>query len=115
MLTMEGWTNTMTIEYLINKLDENKFAIELKSAENKIAINDLLDNLKTIKEEYQSKRASHIAYDYMPRFLLEGFKYYAEFEVSKGYIDFIMYLITTKLENINKLEGCLTLQYEGAN
>ena len=104
----------MTIEYLINKYDENKFAIELKDAENKIAIDDLLDNLKTIKEEYQSKYNSFIVYDYKPS-CTTGFKYYAEFEVSRRYIDFIMYLITSKLDNINKLEGCLTLQYEGVN
>ena len=114
MLTMEGWTNTMTIEYLINKYDENKFAIEFKSAKDKMAIDELLDNLKGIKEEYQSKYNSYIVYDYEPA-CIAGFKYYAEFEVSKVYIDFIMYLITTKLDSINKLEGCLTLQYEGAN
>ena len=104
----------MTIEYNINKYDNDKFAIELKNAENKISIDNLLDNLKVIKEEYQSKYNRYVVYDYMPR-CLEGFKYYAEFEVSKRYIDFIMYLITTKLDNINKLEGCLTLQYEGVN
>lgn len=114
MLTMEGWTNTMTIEYLVNKCDENKFAIELKDAKSKIAIDDLLDNLKATKEEYQSKYNRYVVYDYQPS-CIQGFKYYAEFEVSRRYIDFIMYLITTKLENINKLEGCLTLQYEGAN
>ena len=104
----------MTIEYLINKYDENKFAIELKDAENKIAIDDLLDNLKTIKEEYQSKYNRFIVYDHKPS-CTTGFKYYAEFEVSRRYIDFIMYLITSKFDNINKLEGCLTLQYEGVN
>lgn len=114
MLTMEGWMNTMTIEYTINKYEESKFAIELKNAKDKIAIDELLDNLKGIKEEYQSKYNSYIVYDYKPA-CIAGFKYYAEFEASKVYIDFIMYLITTRLNNINKLEGCLKLQYEGAN
>ncbi len=106
----------MTIEYSINKYESDKFTIELKNAKDRIAIDNLLDNLKAIKEEYQSKYNRFIAYDYIPR-CFEGFKYYAEFEVSKGYIDFIMYLITTKLDNINKLEGCLQLEYttEGVN
>ena len=113
----EKMLNTATndlAEYLINKYESDKFAIELKSAEDKIAINNLLDNLKVIKEEYKSKYNNYIVYDYEP-LCVQGFKYYAEFEVSKVYIDFIMYLITTKLDNINKLEGCLTLQYEGVN
>ena len=104
----------MTIEYLINKYESDKFAIELKNAEDKIAIDDILNSLKVIREKYKSNYISNIVYDYKP-VRLEGFKYYAEFEVSKIYIDFIMYLITTKLDNINKLEGCLTLQYEGVN
>lgn len=114
MLTMEGWTNTMTIEYSVNKYESNKFAIELENAEDKIAIDELLDNLKMIREEYQSIYNRDIVYDYEP-FYTQGFKYYSEFETSERYIDFIMYLITTRLDNINKLEGCLTLQYEGVN
>lgn len=106
----------MTIEYNINKYDNDKFAIELKNAENKIVIDDLLDNLKAIKEEYQSKYNRYVVYDYSPS-CIQGFKYYAEFETSRRYIDFIMYLITKRLDNINKLEGCLQLEYttEGVN
>ena len=106
----------MTIEYLINKDDENKFAIEFKSAIHKKAIDDLLGNLKVIREEYQSKYNSYVVYDYEPSSIV-GFKYYAEFEISRRYMDFIMYLITTKLDNINKRERCLQLEYttEGAN
>ena len=106
----------MTIEYLINKYDKNKFAIEFKNAIHKKAVDDLLYNLKVIREEYRSKYNNYIVYDYEP-FTIDGFKYYAEFEVSRRYIDFIMYLITTKLDNINKLEGCLQLEYttEGVN
>ena len=85
---MEGWMNTMTIEYLINKYDKNKFAIEFKSAIYKKAIDDLLNNLKIIKEEYQSKYNSYVVYDYEPS-SIAGFKYYAEFETSRRYIDFI--------------------------
>ena len=106
----------MTIEYSINKYESDKFAIELKKAMHKETIYDLLDSLKIIREEYKSRYNNYIVLDHEPVHI-DGFKYYAEFEVSKRYIDFVMYLITTKLDNINKLEGCLQLEYttEGAN
>ena len=114
MSTMEGWTNTMTIEYSINKYEGDKFAIKLEVATHRKTIDNLIGNLKPIREEYRSKYNNYIVYDYEPK-CIAGFKYYAEFEVSERYIDFVMYLITTRLDNINKLEGCLTLQYEGVN
>lgn len=106
----------MTIEYNINKYESDKFAIELKEATHKKIIYDLLCSLKLIREEYQSIHNRYVSFDYEP-ICPDGFKYYAEFEVSKRYIDFIMYLITKRIDNINKLEGCLQLEYttEGVN
>lgn len=106
----------MTIEYNINKYESDKFAIEFKEAIYKKTVDDLLGSLKVIREEYRSKYNRYLVYDHEP-VCTDGFKYFAKFEVSKRYIDFIMYLITTKLDNINKLEGCLQLEYttEGVN
>ena len=114
MLITEGWIFNMTIEYVINKVLNHRFKIKLDDANNKSIINDLIDNLNVMEELYQSRYNDYIVYDSEPG-CLNGFRYIAEFEVTERYIDFIMYLIQKRIDDINKLEGCLMLQYKGVN
>lgn len=108
--------NNMSIEYSINKYSNNRFEIELNNAMDRYIIDDLIDNMKIIQESYISKYNKYVVYDFAPA-CIDGFKYSAQLEVSERYIDFMIYLITTRINNINKLEGCLQLEYvtEGVN
>lgn len=111
---MEGWMNTMTIEYLINKESDELFTLKLLNDKNCEVILDYVRALASTEiETWTSKRNTYIVYDHRPSF--GNYEYNGMFRTSNKMIDFYMYLIQKRIDDINKLEGCLTLQYEGAN
>lgn len=117
MLTMEGWMNTMTIEYLINKESNELFTLKLLNDKGCDAILEYVKGLASIETEtWTSRYQRYISYDRRPPFSNSGdYEYEGTFRASNKTIDFYMYLIQKRIDDINKLEGCLTLQYEGAN
>lgn len=117
MLTMEGWTNTMTIEYLINKESNEQFTLKLLNDKDCDVILEYAKELASIETEtWTSRRQKYIVYNRRPTFLIAGgYEYEGVFRASNKIIDFYMYLIQKRIDDINKLEGCLTLQYEGVN
>ena len=117
MLTMEGWTNTMTIEYLINKESDELFILKLPNDKDCEVILEYVKGLAaTEAEEWTSRHQRYISYDRRPPFSNSGnYEYNGIFRTSNKMIDFYMYLIQKRIDDINKLEGCLTLQYEGVN
>lgn len=113
---MEGWTNTMTIEYLINKESNELFTLKLLNDKGCDAILEYARGLASTEiETWTSKRQAYIVYDHRPSF--GNYEYNGMFRTSNKMIDFYMYLIQKRIDNINKLEGCLQLEYttEGAN
>ena len=111
---MEGWTNTMTIEYLINKENDEQFTLKLLDDKDCDAILEYARGLvSTEAETWTHKRKRYIVYDHRPP--LGNYEYEGIFRASNKMIDFYMYLIQKRIDDINKLEGCLTLQYEGVN
>lgn len=117
MLTTEGWTNTMTIEYLINKESNEQFTLKLLNDKDCEVILGYAKELATMEtEEWKSKYNSYVVYDYEPfEAYSGGFKFTGVFRASSKIIDYYMYLIQKRIDDINKLEGCLVLQYEGEN
>lgn len=114
---MEGWMNTMTIEYLINKESNELFTLKLPSDKDCEVILEYVRGLASTEiETWTSRHQRYIVYDHRPNFpISEGYEYAGMFRVSSKIIDFYMYLIQKRINDINKLEGCLILQYEGAN
>lgn len=117
MLTTEGWTNTMTIEYLINKESNELFTLKLLNDKDCEVILEYVKELaSTETETWTSRRQKYIVYNQRPTFSNSGnYEYEGIFRASNKIIDFYMYLIQKRIDDINKLEGCLTLQYEGVN
>ena len=117
MLTMEGWTNTMTIEYLINKESNELFTLKLPNDKDCDAVLEYVRELASIEAEtWTNKRLKYITYSQRPAIRNAGpYEYEGVFRASSKVIDFYMYLIQKRIDDINKLEGCLTLQYEGVN
>lgn len=117
MLTTEGWTNTMTIEYLINKESNELFTLKLLNDKDCEVILEYVKELaSTEAETWTSRRQKYIVYNQRPTFSNSGnYEYEGIFRASNKIIDFYMYLIQKRIDDINKLEGCLTLQYEGVN
>ena len=104
----------MTIEYLINKENDEQFTLKLLNDKDCDAILEYVKELaSTEAETWTHKRQRYIVYDYRPSF--GEYEYEGIFRASNKMIDFYMYLIQKRIDDINKLEGCLTLQYEGAN
>lgn len=114
---MEGWMNTMTIEYLINKESNELFTLELLNDKGCEVILEYVKELATTETEmWKSVFNNYVMYDYEPIGTYNGnFKFIGTFKTSSKLIDYYMYLIQKRIDDINKLEGCLTLQYEGAN
>ena len=111
---MGGWMNTMTIEYLINKESDEQFTLKLPNDKDCDVVLTYVKELAfTETETWTSKRKRYIVYDYRPSF--GDYEYEGTFRASNKIIDFYMYLIQKRIDDINKLEGCLTLQYEGVN
>ena len=104
----------MTIEYLINKENNEQFTLKLLNDKGCDAILEYVRGLVSVEiETWTSKRQRYIVYDHRPSF--GDYEYDGMFRTSDKIIDFYMYLIQKRIDDINKLEGCLTLQYEGAN
>lgn len=109
--------NTMTIEYLINKESNELFILKLPNDKDCEVILEYVKGLAaTEAEEWTSRHQRYISYDHRPPFSNSGnYEYEGVFRTSNKVIDFYMYLIQKRIDDINKLEGCLTLQYEGVN
>ena len=105
------------IEYSLFKVPEDKrIIIRLEEAQYAdIILNARLDRCKIVSQKYKSKRNSYIEYDEKPH-ITDGFKYLATLEFySEDYMEFYYYDLTSKLDLINHLEGCLKLDYEGSS
>ncbi len=105
------------IEYSLFKIPEDKrIIIKLEEAQYAdLILNARLDKCKIVSQKYKSKHNSYIEYDEQP-FVLKGFKYSVTLEFySEDYMEFYYYDLTSKLDLINHLEGCLKLEYEGSN
>lgn len=107
----------MTIEYLINKDGDEQFTLKLLNDKDCEMILEYVRGLASAETEtWTSRRQKYIVYDQRPTFLIAGgYEYEGLFRASNKIIDFYMYLIQKRIDDINKLEGCLTLQYEGVN
>ena len=107
----------MTIEYLINKESNEQFTLKLLNDKGCDAILEYVKELaSTETETWTSRHQRYISYDCRPPFSNSGnYEYEGVFRTSNKVIDFYMYLIQKRIDDVNKLEGCLTLQYEGAN
>lgn len=107
----------MTIEYLINKESDEQFTLKLLNDKDCEVILEYAKELATMEtEEWICVHNNYIVYDYEPIGAYSGsLKFIGIFRASNKIIDFYMYLIQKRIDDINKLEGCLTLQYEGAN
>lgn len=107
----------MTIEYLINKESSEIFILKILNDKDCDAVLEYARELASIEAEtWTNKRLKYMVYNQRPAIRnAGGFEYEGIFRTSNEMIDFCMYLIHKRIDNINKLEGCLTLQYEGAN
>ena len=107
----------MTIEYLINKESDEQFTLKLLNDKDCNSVLEYAKELASIETEtWTSRHQRYIVYDHRPTFpISEGYEYAGMFRTSSKIIDFYMYLIQKRIDDINKLEGCLTLQYEGVN
>ena len=107
----------MTIEYLINKDSDELFTLKLPSDKDCEVILEYVKELaSTETETWTNRHQRYISYDRRPPFSNSGnYEYEGTFRASNKIIDFYMYLIQKRIDDINKLEGCLTLQYEGVN
>lgn len=114
---MEGWTITMTIEYVINKENYEQFTLKLLNDKDCEVILAYVKELATIEsEEWASVFQNYITYDFEPFGAYAGnFKFTGTFKASSKIIDYYIYLIQKRIDDINKLEGCLMLQYKGVN
>ena len=105
------------IEYSLFKIPEDKrIVIRLEEAQYAdLILNARLDRCKIVSQKYKSKRNSYIEYDEQP-YVIDGFEYSVILEFcSEDYMEFYYYDLTSKLDLINRLEGCLELEYEGSN
>lgn len=105
------------IEYSLIKIpQDDKIIIKLEEAEYaKLILDARLDKCKLVSQKYKSRYNSYIEYDEQP-FITEGFTYTCTLEFySEDYMEFYYYELTSKLDLINHLEGCLQLEYEGSN
>lgn len=105
------------IEYNIKKSPEyRQITITLEKEKYKdLILNARLDRCRIIKQEWQSNYNRYVVYDTQPYNPL-GFKYTCVLEFSsEDYMEFYYYDLTSKLDLINHLEGCLKLEYEGSN
>ena len=109
--------NTMTIEYLINKESNELFTLKLLNDKDCDAVLEYAKELVSIESEtWTHKRLKYMVYSQRPAIRnAVGYEYEGLFRASNKMIDFYMYLIQKRIDDINKLEGCLTLQYEGVN
>ena len=105
------------IEYDIKKSPERRqIIITLEKEKYKdLILNARLDRCKIIEQQWQSIYNSYVILDSQPRNPL-GYRYTCILEFSsEDYMEFYYYDLTSKLDLINYLEGCLKLDYEGSN
>ena len=105
------------IKYSLFKIPEDKrMIIKLEEARYAdLILNARLDRCRIVSQKYKSKSNSYIEYDEQPYFI-DGFEYSVILEFySEDYMEFCCYDIQAKLDLINRLEGCLELEYEGSN
>lgn len=105
------------IEYDIMKIPMFKqITITLEEEKYKdLILNARLDKCKIISQEWQSIYNSYVTYNYLP-VCPESFKYTCTLEFSsEDYMEFYYYDLTSKLDLINHLEGCLQIEYTGGD
>lgn len=107
----------MTIEYVINKDSEEQFTLKLLNDKDCEVVLKYAKELATMEtEEWISVDNNYITYNFEPFGAYSGiFEFIGIFRASSKIIDYYMHLIQKRIDNINKLEGCLALQYKGAN
>ena len=105
------------IEYNIKKSPKyRQITITLEKAKYKdLILNARLDRCKIVKQQWDSIYNSYVTFSVQPSNSI-GFKYTCVLEFSsEDYMEFYYYDLTSKLDLINRLEGCLQLEYEGSN
>lgn len=105
------------IEYQIGKSPKyRQLTIVLEKEEYKdLILNARLDRCRIVRQQWQSIHNRYVVYDSQPYNPL-GFRYTCVLEFSsEDYMEFYYYDLTSKLDLINHLEGCLELEYEGSN
>lgn len=107
----------MTIEYVINKDSDEQFTLKLLNDKDCEVILEYAKELATIETEvWTSVHNNYIVYDFEPFGAYSGsFKFTGIFRASNKIIDYFMYLIQKRIDDINKLEECLVLEYKGGN
>lgn len=105
------------IEYTIEKTPAyRQITITLEEERYKdLILNARLDRCRIIKQQWQSIYNSYAIFNTQPSNPW-NFKYTCVLEFSsEDYMEFYYYDLTSKLDLINRLEGCLELEYEGSN
>ena len=105
------------IEYQIEKSPKyRQLTITLEEEKYKdLILNARLDRCKIIEQQWQSIYNCYVIFNTQPHNPL-GFRYICVLEFnSEDYMEFYYYDLTSKLDLINRLEGCLQLEYEGSN
>lgn len=105
------------IEYNIEKSPAyRQITITLEEEKYKdLILNARLDRCRIIKQQWQSIYNSYAIFYTQPYNPL-NFRYTCVLEFSsEDYMEFYYYDLTSKLDLINHLEGCLELEYEGGN
>ena len=105
------------IEYKIEKSPKyRQITITLEKAKYKdLILNARLDRCKIVKQQWDSIYNSYVTFSVQPSNSI-GFRYTCVLEFSsEDYMEFYYYDLTSKLDLINRLEGCLALEYEGSN
>ena len=105
------------IEYNIKKSPKyRQITITLEKAKYKdLILNARLDRCKIVKQQWDSIYNSYVTFSVQPSNSI-GFKYTCVLEFSsEDYMEFYYYDLTSKLDLINRLEGCLELEYEGSD
>ena len=105
------------IEYNIEKTPAyRQITITLQEEKYKdLILNARLDRCRMIKQQWQSIYNSYAIFNTQPYNPL-NFRYTCVLEFgSEDYMEFYYYDLTSKLDLINHLEGCLELEYEGSN
>ena len=105
------------IEYSIKKNPKyRQITITLEKEKYKdLILNARLDRCRIVKQQWQSIYNSCAIFNKEPYNPLT-FRYICVLEFgSEDYMEFYYYDLTSKLDLINRLEGCLQLEYEGSN
>ena len=105
------------IEYQIGKSPKyRQLTIVLEREKYKdLILNARLDRCRIVKQQWQSIYSPYAIFNKEPYNPL-NFRYTCILEFSsEDYMEFYYYDLTSKLDLINRLEGCLKLEYERSN